>query len=101
MLTMTFLNQKGGVGKTSTCFHLSGALARLGKRVLLIDNDPQGSLTQGFFGPSGLRSIRPELTITAAYDPESDPAPEAPIRPTGFDRIAIAPGSNALTDSIL
>ena len=48
---ITALNRKGGAGKTSTCFHLSGAMARLGKRVLLLDNDPQASLTQGFWTP--------------------------------------------------
>jgi chromosome partitioning protein len=92
------MNQKGGVGKTSTCFHLSATLARGGRRVLLVDNDPQASLTQGFFGPEGMRAIPPEATVVAAYNPEADPAPETLIRPTGVPGVSIVPASIALTD---
>jgi chromosome partitioning protein len=97
MQTVCLLNQKGGVGKTSTCYHLAGALAGLGLRVVLVDNDPQASLPQGFFGPEGRQSFPPETTVAAAYDPDESPIASTLIRPTGFRGVGIIPGSPALT----
>lgn len=54
--TIAVANQKGGTGKTATTLSLGIALARLGRRVLLVDTDPQGDLTKslGWKDPDSL-----------------------------------------------
>jgi chromosome partitioning protein len=94
---VTLLNQKGGVGKTSTAYHLAGTLARSGRSVLLIDNDPQASLTQGFWGPQATREVGAAASGAALFDPDAIAIPSALVRPTGLDGVSIVPGSRHLT----
>jgi chromosome partitioning protein len=92
MAVVAAINLKGGVGKTSGCLHLAGALALLGRKVLCCDNDPQSSLTNGFVGPEVTRQLDPAETIAAIYAGD-DPLPGAVIRPTGFTGIDLLAGS--------
>jgi chromosome partitioning protein len=52
MRSIAFLNQKGGVGKTTTVVNLGACLAEAGRRVLLVDMDPQANLTSWLLGPA-------------------------------------------------
>lgn len=97
MPVVSLLNQKGGVGKTSTCYHLAGTLARAGRRVLLVDCDPQSSLTQGFLGPAATRALDPAATIAAVLAGDAPPA-ELVIRSTVDPGISLVPGSRTAAD---
>src|SRR3954452_1898155 len=94
----SFLNRKGGVGKTSSVFPLAGACAAGGSRVLVCDLDPQASLSQGYFGPQLVEGLPKAETIAALFDDAYDPDTDELIRPTGFANISIAPATNDLTD---
>ncbi len=98
MAVVAYLNQKGGVGKSSTTHHLAGTLAAMGRRLLLVDADPQSSLTQGLLGPEALDDIDPAATIAAVLRGE-DPFPDSVVRPSGVSGVDLMPGSQSANDA--
>lgn len=80
-------NQKGGVGKTTTAVNLSACLGKRGKRVLLVDIDPQGNTTSGL-------GIDPKGVEQSVYDCIINEAPMSEvILKTEFDNLWLCPSN--------
>jgi chromosome partitioning protein len=94
--TIAFLNKKGGVGKTSTCHHLAGTLGRRGLRILLVDADPQASLTQGLLGPEVARQLKPRETIAGLFDDAAEADMADLVRPVSVPGVALVAGSGRM-----
>ena len=84
MKIVAIANQKGGVGKTTTAVNLGAALAELGRRILIVDLDPQANATSSF----GLQAIEQ----TSLYEPlVGDASIIERIFPTERDGLFIVP----------
>ncbi len=80
--------QKGGVGKTTSSINIAGALAQYGRRVLIVDFDPQGAATVGL----GVNANTVENTIyTALFDISVDP--HDVVQHTAFENIDVIPAN--------
>lgn len=87
-------NQKGGVGKTTTTANLGAALARKGKRVLLVDMDPQGNLTSAF----GLEQ-RVDRTVADSLLDRDFGLPVLPVENGGVSKLDVVPASVPLASA--
>jgi chromosome partitioning protein len=88
---LTVLNLKGGVGKTHMTWLVASVCQEQSRRILLIDTDTQGNLSNSFMG-NGPRTPGVEQLI----DPTQEPEIERLIRPTEFSSIDLIPASAAV-----
>ena len=90
MKIVAIANQKGGVGKTTTAVNLSACLAEKGKRVLLVDADPQGNSTSGL-------GLKKEGSDTSIYDVLiNDVSVDSATKDTMIDTLKLLPAHISL-----
>ena len=88
-------NQKGGVGKTTSSIALAGLLAEAGKRVVVVDLDPHGSMTSYFgYDPDSLEHSSYDLFLHKGNVPQD--LPGQLLLGTSHERISLLPSSTAL-----
>jgi chromosome partitioning protein len=91
---LSFINQKGGVGKTTSAVNVSACLGAMGKRVLMIDLDPQGSASEGY----GIDIENLDITVKDVLL-DLDLPPQSAILRTEVENVSVIPANIILAEA--
>ena len=95
-VTICFANNKGGSGKSTTCSNVGAAMARMGKKVLLVDGDMQLNLSLSFFSEEEvLRMAAGEKNLYHAIGKQEDLTEY--IVPTEYENLDLVPSSTQMS----
>src|SRR3954454_23434082 len=94
---LTACQRKGGVGRSTLLYNLAGAMAKRGLRVLLVDLDPQASVTQICLSPEIVDTLPVHRSVVSLVDDALFGTVEGITVASGIPGVDLVPGSNALS----
>ncbi|PHQ31479.1 ParA family protein [Rhodopirellula bahusiensis] len=94
--TICVFTNKGGTGKTTTVTNIGYVFASQGAKVLLVDLDPQSSLSKFFLGSEAVHDLHRSQTVAALFDDTCEPTLKDLVHPTAFDNLFLTPASEHL-----
>lgn len=101
MRTITFFNNKGGVGKTTTVYHVAWMLSEMGIKTIAVDLDPQSNLTSMFLSEERLEEIYESnlpVTVLNAINPIVNGDPPSPVHLEGItENLSVILGNLSLS----
>jgi chromosome partitioning protein len=94
---LTTCQRKGGVGRSTLLYNLAGALSRRGLKTLILDLDPQASISQICLGPEIVDTLPAHQSVMSLLDDALFGTVESVTRLSGIAGVDLVPGSNTLT----
>ncbi|MFO0951198.1 MAG: ParA family protein [Isosphaeraceae bacterium] len=94
---LTACQRKGGVGRSTLLYNLAGAFAKRGLKTLLLDLDPQASISQICLGPEIVDTLPAHRSVVSLVDDALFGTLEGIVQPSGIPGVDLVPGSNSLS----
>ncbi|QDV81272.1 ParA family protein [Stieleria magnilauensis] len=96
--TICMIAEKGGVGRTTNAVNIAALFASQGARVMIIDTDPQSSVSKFFLGTAGVYDLHKSNTIAACFDERYIPEVKDLVHATNIENLYLTPASDRLKD---